>query len=438
MKSSLESPPSPALARTRLAVRMFAWIALAAAFTMPVREAGAQAANAKLREVATKHYQLSIEGTADEAAEVGQVLEQAWSAYQVFFKQHPDDTKRLRVKLLASERSYLDTAWGDKALVPAQCKNVCWSDTTEAVYVWGQPTLSTTRRNLLFGTALQFHALCKTKNRDLQRSWYEAGLAHAFSRHIWDGKRLQTMARPLVEAVDYPLLALRALDADPLGLPRIADADLSDPILCWSAVGLCVRGARGRYREAFDKYALGATGSKLPGDDFLRSLGTPANLVRDLRAWLVDEQTPFECVAGDWEDGGDLGLMGEAAFDKQGLCILKEAADTLECTLGELPKQRCQGGLVTGYYGPNDYVLLIAVAPSLHIETWKDGRLAALESVEIPGDHVKKRKLKVQRVGVNALITIDDLALAPRELPRGRNGLYVSAGRVSYTDVKWH
>jgi hypothetical protein len=438
MKPSLEFPPLTALARTRFALQMCSWIAMAAVFALPVREASGQAANAKVREVATKHYQLSIEGTPEDAAEVSAVLEQAWSAYQAFFKLHPDDTKRLRVKLLASERSYLDTAWGDKALVPAQCKNVCWSETTEVVYLWGKPTLSTTRRNLLFGTALQFHALCKTKNRDLQRSWYEAGLAHAFSRHVWDGKHLVTMARPLVEAVDYPLLALRALDADPLGLPRIVDADLSDPILCWSAVGLCLRGARGRYREAFDKYALGVTGSKLPGDDFLRSLGTPANVARDLRAWLVDEQTPFECVAADWEDAGELGVIGEAEFDKVGLCILKEQADTLECTLGELPKQRTQGGLVTGYYGPKDYVLLIAVAPSLHIETWKDGRLVALESVEIPGDHVKKRKLKVQRVGVNALITIDDLALEPRELPKGRNGLFVSAGRASYTDVKWH
>jgi len=109
-----------------------------------------------------------------------------------------------------------------------------------------------------------------------------------------------------------------------------------------------------------------------------------------------------------------------------------------ECTLGELPKLRARAGLVTGYHGPGDMVLISVVAPSVVIDVWMDFKLVHTASIEIPGDHVKPRALKLTRKGPVAQIEVDGIPYAPRELPQGRNGLFVESVRAEFRDVRWH
>jgi hypothetical protein len=387
--------------------------------------------------LSTEHYDLRVDGQRETADEMGQLLEQAWTGFDAFFKQHPPETKRLVVKIYADEKEFLAGARNDGAAVPIQSRPVCWSDATDCVYLYGDTRTYTTRRGLIFGAALQFHALCKTKNRDLPRQWYEAGLAHAFARHKWDGKALEMMARPLVEPIDLPARALKAVVADPSGIPKLIDADRPDPILCWSAVGLCLNGDRGKYRMTFEKLALGVTGSKTSGEDFLRSLGDPKVLAKDLYAWLEREQTPFEAVVGDWADAGSRGIIGSVESQKQALCILKEPKDDLDCTLGILPKTSGEAGLVAGYWGPGDCTLIVVVAPTLRVEKWHEGKMVKLDTFPIPGDHQKERKLSLMVRGVNARIEVDGVEFPPREVGNGRIGLYVTGAQVAFKDVRW-
>lgn len=392
----------------------------------------------RIHTLATKHYDLWVEGTPEETEQLGFVLEEAWIGFDAFFKAHPDPTQRLKLKLYANERAFLDSAVSDGAIVPAPCRPAFWSDMTRAMYAYGRPSSYTTRKSILFVAALQFHALARSKNKDLPREWYEAGLAHAFSRHTWDGKRLVMRAHPLVEPVDYPLRALKLIEDDPAGLPQLIDAESPQPIACWSAIGLCLAAGHGRYRAAFDKYALGTTGSKLPGQDFLRTLGNPITVARDLHAWLLDEQTPFEMVSAEWEDAGGHALVGVAEVGQRALCILKSAEpESIECTLGELPKLRARAGLVTGYFGPGDLVLISVVAPAVVVEVWMDSKLVYTNSIEIPGDHVKARTLKLTRKGPEAQLVIDGIPFAPCELPRGRSGFFVESVRAEFRDVRW-
>lgn len=393
----------------------------------------------RIHKLETKHYDVWVEGTPEETEQIGFVLEQAWNGFDAFFGLHPDPTKRLKLKLYATEAAFLDAAWSDGAIVPPQCRPAFWSDMSGAMYAYGSPSSYTTRKAILFVACLQFHALAKAKNKDLPREWYEAGLAHAFSRHTWDGKKLTLMTRPLVEPVDFPLRALKLIEDDPAGLPQLIDAEAPDPISCWAAIGLCIGAGHARYRAAFDKYALGATGSKLPGRDFLKTLGNPTALARELHAWLLDEQTPFEMVSAEWEDRGGRTLSGEAEVGKRALCILKSIEpDVIECTLGELPKLRARAGLVTGYFGPGDLVLISVVAPSVTIDVWMDFKLVHTDSIEIPGDHVKERRLKLTRKGPAAQIEIDGIPFAPRELPQGRNGFFVESIRADFRNVGWN
>lgn len=392
----------------------------------------------RMRVFSTKHYDLWIEGTPVEAEEVGFVLEEAWNGFQSFFKLAPLAGTRLKVKMYADEAGFLRSAWSDDAIVPAQCRPSFWSDMTSTVYVYGPLSSYSTRKALIFSAALQFHALAKSKNKDLPREWYEAGLAHAFSRHTWDRKRLVMMTRPLVEPVDFPARALRMVEGDPAGLPRHLDPDMADPILCWAAVGLCRDAARGRYRAAYDKYVLGTTGSKLSGEDFLRTLGPTNELARAMVAWLVDEQTPFEMVSAEFEDRGGRTLVGRAEPGQRAFCILKESEpDVIECTLGELPKLRTRAGLVTGYYAKGDFVLISVVAPTVDIHVWQDFKLVSTESIEIPGDHGKERRLKLTRKGPQALLEVDGIVFGARELPQGRQGFFVEGGTATFRDVSW-
>jgi hypothetical protein len=154
--------------------------------------------------------------------------------------------------------------------------------------------------------------------------------------------------------------------------------------------------------------------------------------------WVESQQTPFECPTERWEDRGAAGIVGTAGYGSFGFCVLRDPrSNTIACTLGEVPKRGGRAGLVTGYYGRLDYTLITVVAPTLRIETWHDGLRVKADEVPLPGDHVKRRKLKLVRKGAQVTIEVDGVVLTTREMPGGRSGFFVQDATVSFTDVQW-
>lgn len=408
------------------------------AVALPVQAAGAARNAEKVRTISTQHYSLVVEGSPQEAEALGLVLEAAYKQLRDVFSCEPRAGKRMVVKAYLTEQGFLNAAWSDGATVPAQCRPSFWSEANTNLYAFGPLDSYTTRQGILFGAALQFHALCESKNRDLHREWYEAGLAHGLSRHTWDGRDLVLKAKLLAEPFDYPVQARKLIEADPGGLPGLIVGDLPHPVACWAAVGLCTEAARGRYKTAYDKYILAKTGSKLPGDDFLRSLGAKEELVRDLYVWLEDQQTPFELVTDGFEDRGRGVLRGATGQDRRALCLLKDdEVNVIEAVVGEVPKLRARPGIVTGYTDEKNLVTITVVAPMLRVDVFYEGKIVWTETIDIAGDHSKPRHVKVTRKGPNCQIEVDGVDLGTRELPRGRQGLFVEGGPVEFKDVRW-
>ena len=92
---------------------------------------------------------------------------------------------------------------------------------------------------------------------------------------------------------------------------------------------------------------------------------------------------------------------------------------------------------MTGYYDKSEYTTLSFVAPVLRIEIWHLGKLVNAEEIPIPGDHLQERRLKLVRKRSQALISVDGVLTATRELPGGRNGFFVEGGRAAFKDPHW-
>ena len=69
-------------------------------------------------------------------------------------------------------------------------------------------------------------------------------------------------------------------------------------------------GLEGRHRAKYQKLALGHSGSKVSGADFMRSLGRERDVSKAFRSWLKSEQYPLEIVHGEWEERANGTLFG--------------------------------------------------------------------------------------------------------------------------------
>ncbi len=397
----------------------------------------AQHASGPIR-VETAHYDLSWAGTPADADEAARVLEQAFGEMAIFFGAKPDPEPRLRVKVFANETERMRGAWADDITIPSQSRFASYSDVTRTVYVARLGGPAATRQALLYGACLQFHSLCKPKNLDIARTWYAAGIALDFARATWDGERLRPFARPLVEPVDLPGQALARFPAQSTALPSLADAEPADPLIAWATVAMCLHQGRTAYKNAFQRYALGETGSKLSGDDFLRTLGPPKTLARDLRAFLLETQTPFEAV-GDWEDRGAAGLTGTARKGEVAFCVLRESNARLSARMGALPRLGSSAGFVVGWYGPVDCALVRIGAQAVEIEVWRLGAVGRTHRLKLPGEPARDRErdVEIRRQGNLYELTVDGTRFEDLELPSGRMGFFVSEASIEFRDPVW-
>lgn len=384
--------------------------------------------------ITSKNYELEWHGTRPEADEMLRILDSAFEELATFFAARPSDPLRFRV--FRDERSRLEGAWNDGATVPAQSKYSSFSEVTRTAYVARIAGRQATRSAVLYGACLQFHSLAKAKNIDIGRTWHASGIALDFSRSTWDGSRIVAFASPRVEPVDLPGKALLALGSAEKELPGLSGIPAVDPALTWGVAAMCMHGGKRAYRDAFQRYALGDSGTKLGTEDFLRTLGPQKQVIVDLRAYLNAAQTPFEAI-GDWEDRGAAGIRAYRDANTMSFCTLREGVGYLSARISALPKSGGRAGFVAGWFGEDDYARIDVEAPEVLIHVLRLGKIQSSMRLAIPGGAGRERRVELERVGNQYVLLVDGGKIAELELPSGRMGFFASGADVTFRDVSW-
>lgn len=385
---------------------------------------------------ATARYDLRVQGSEDEAAKYGAMLEQAWPVFREFFKGEPRlaDGERLAVKMYDSRQECLEAAMGDEADMPP-IKHPAWfSPKSGAVYLYRDASEYFTRALVIYGACMQFHGSSKAKNRDLDE-WYTHGIAESFAVHAWDGQRLELATRPRVYMVDHPGRALAALGGRHLGLDPFTDERVEDASVRWAVVRYALAGSGGRHRARFEKLALGHSGSRMSGHDFMRSLGREEKIAEEFSAWLLAEQVPLEAVRGDWEGYSDGRIEARPKADEFALCPAKANFDVVEAEIAGCLSLRSSGGLLVAYLDTRNFVIVRPSPPMLFFDHYQAGKPAGTEPFPLERK-VDVYTLRARRIGGRVQVDVDGKSYPPIELHEGRLGLAATGGPVTFRNVK--
>lgn len=381
--------------------------------------------------VETNRYELLVEGTADEAATYGRILETAWPTFRDFFHAEPPvrEGKRLAFRVFATREACLDAAMRDGTAMPPKKEPAWFSPKTGTAYVYKKPGDWYARYIVLYAGCMQFHGLAKPKNQDLDE-WYVHGIAESFAVHTFDGVRLELAASPPVSNVDHAARAMEKLGGTLADLDPFKDERLEDASVRWAVVRFATSAAGGKHRARFEKLALGSTGSKVSGYDFMRSLGREKEIAEEFTAWLHAAQSPFEIVTLDWEAFQDGRIVGRSPAAEQSVCLAKPRYRSLEATVetSEDPAAATPG-ILFAYRDERNYAVAKLRPPVVFVEHVIDGRQHAVDSkpMKSPGT---SHRLKISYDGTAAVLEVDEASFGPMEVPAGRLGL-VSIGGVS-------
>lgn len=388
--------------------------------------------------ILTRHYELVCECSRDEAQELASVLEQAWSGFESFFRARPKPKSAYRVRVLSSDSSFKTRWLTEEADLAGGREPAQYSKANGNAYVRTQPQPYATRFMLLYAACLQFHARAESKNADVVDQWHAAGIANLLARHTWDGAKLELDATPLVGPFDFAARTKARLAAEPDWLPSTSSAGFGTPELSWSAVALCLHGGEGRHRKAFETYALGATGSRVSGEDFLRTLGARKQLALELAAVVERSVQPIEGVDGAWESRGARVVQGVAAPRGTAMCAWREPVEEVSATLAALPRVGVRAGFLASYEPLDDeYVAVLIEAPVLRWERWRGKRLLEYGEQPLGGDCCKDRKVRYRREKSRTTIDVDGVEFGPYDFKSGRVGFFVSGGAATFRDVTW-
>jgi hypothetical protein len=385
----------------------------------------------------TAHYDLRVDGREEEAASFGKILEAAWPTFREFFHGEPalPSGERLAIRVFDSQEACLVGAMNDKADMPPKKFPAWFSPGNGKVYLYRTSGEWFTRYLVIYGACLQFHGLLKPKSRDLDE-WYTHGIAESFAVHTWDGEHLELAASPPIAAIDHPARALAALGGKRIGLDPFTDARLEDPSVRWAVVRFATAKAEGPYRRMFEKLALGATGSKVSGHDFMRSLGAEQAVSAEFSAWLLSAQMPLEIVDPDWEAFSDGRIVGRSAEGDLAMCAAKPELGSLRVSIDSSSDAGAGvPGVLLAFQDDRNYLLARIRLPIVFFEHVKSGRQAGVDSrpIERPGPQTF---VSVARRGDSFELEINGKAYDPFELSGGRIGLAAIGGRVTFRELK--
>jgi hypothetical protein len=386
--------------------------------------------------VETNRYELRVEGTPDEAATYGRILEAAWPTFREFFHGEPPlpPGERLEFRVYATREACREGAMRDGTDMPPKKEPAWFSPKTGTVYLYRKPGAWYTRYILIYGACMQFHGLAKPKNKDLDE-WYVHGIAESFAMHSFDGVHLELATSPQVSSVDHAARAMETLGGRLLGLDPFTEERLEDPSVRWAVVRFATSAAGGKHRARFEKLALGATGSKTSGYDFMHSLGREKEIAEEFTAWLLSAQAPLELVDVDWEAFTDGRIVGTSTESSQAICLAKPRFKCLEAVV-ETPAGEGDGtpGILFAWHDEKNYVVARFRPPVLFVEHVLDGRQHGVDSLPIrtPGT---SHRAKVTREGSGVILELDGTAFDPIGVPEGRVGLVSIAGASTFRSV---
>lgn len=368
------------------AAALLAGIAQPCAARRQAPEVGADVRALRTKE--TAHYELRAWSDADELRQYGEILEQTWPAIQDVLRATPklDPREKLAFRVHADRDAWIKGALDDRQSMPLSADPAWFSPRNGVVYMYRNESAVYTRMMIVYAAVLQFHGLCKGKNLDLDTTWYVHGLAQTLAVHRWDGSKIELGVTPRVCVIDYPARALNALGGPAFVLDTQDEEKIANPYASWAAVSYALHGAGGRLRAKFQKLALGHSGSKLTGKEFLREMGFDRNVRKDFREWLLAAQYPLEIVQGDWEERLDRSLVGgrevsndlSVAVLRPPSIVLRGRVHGLQTKDGPVP------GLMLAWHDARTHALARFAPPFLVVEYIRDAKVVDVVQLPLP------------------------------------------------------
>lgn len=318
------------------------------------------------------------------------------------------------------------------------------------MYTYRQPSPAFTRMMLLYGAVLQFHGLTKTKNLRLDAEWYVHGLAQTLSVHYWDGRKLELGVRPRLCMVDYPAKALAVFGGANFVFDSKNELRMLDPYANWATVRFALYGAQGKYVAKYQKLALGYTGSRVSGADFLRSLGTERAIGTEFKDWLVAEQYPFEIMHGEWEDHSDGRVTAQSLDGKLAALVTRTETPGLALAVSGLANTTSGSkSVILGWKTALEHVFARFEPPWVIVQYVHRGRGFDVNRFLLPNPTADVVFVELKRLPLHARpilkdpeerpggtsLTIDGKAFGRVDVPEGRFGMGVLDGRAEFSRI---
>lgn len=426
--------------------------AFAVGVALAVLRAPAHAQERTLLEKQTAHYALKAWATPEELRTYSELLEQTWPEIEDALHATPklDAREKLAFRIDADKDAWLKASLDDDQSMPKSADPAWFSPYNRGVYMYRQPSAVFTRMMVIYAAVLQYHALCKGKNIDLDTTWFVHGLAQTLSVHRWDGVKVELGVSPRLCVVDYPARALEALGGPSFELDTKDEERIANPYASWSAVRFALYGAGGKLRAKFQKLALGYSGSKLSGKEFLRELGFDRNTRKDFREWLLAEQYPFVIAQGDWEEKLDLSLIGgrELANDLS-VAVLRAPRTALRGRVHGLTERNATRALMLSWTDAQNYALGRLEPPMLVVDYHREGKIVDSVRYPLPNPAVDALEFEMRQLEIKASpgkkqinwrpagvsLSIDGKDLGRIDVMEGQIGLASYAGLSRFSKI---
>lgn len=386
----------------------------------------------------TKHYLLYMDGTPEEIALRGRLLEAAWDSYKKFFKGSPKSQRGMKttVRFYPSKKSWRAGLDSEQEVPPGDRSFVHYSPDRRSIYVYQDRSFEITDKWALYATFLDFHRHLKSKHKDLLNEWYVTGMADSLSTYAWVGNELVLGAHLAMPRNNRALAAVNNGLLSLIEDGTISRDDRDNWEVRWAMSSFLLFGEGGKYRKKFERMALGSRGSMLVGKDLLPSLGDPQTIAAEMVAW-VKQQARVLVVDkyGYWQEDGK-GITARARGKKRpSFAYAEELTHRLEATIG-LDHDNGVGFLIDWIDGDH-YTIAMLQGEYLQVQRIADGPPQLLRETRVKRNAEGHCHVVLERYE-NGITIKADGARPVSVITKGtRIGLAVGYGSSAFANLSW-